>query len=133
VAAIALDYRSLLAMLVHGSAGIRASAREARDRGDAYGEHVGRVAMTQQLEGVLHALNAHVDTVIQACHQATKDTLTVGDTRLQRDDRLKVLEQRFEFSRTDLAGWDAVELTNSQASALKHRSGFSLAINPAMV
>jgi hypothetical protein len=46
---------------------------------------------------------------------------------LQRDDRLKALEQTFAFLKTDLAGWDAVELTNSQASALKHRSGYRLA------
>lgn len=49
----------------------------------------------------------------------------MGDTRLQRGDRLGALETRVGFKRSELPGWDAVKLTNDQTNAIKHRLGFT--------
>jgi hypothetical protein len=105
---------------------IEQRVRVARREGKREAEVIALTALTHLLESTLQAINSHVDAAILVCHDSARDGgKTVAETRLQREDRLKALEDRFKFRRAELPGWTAVKLTNDQTNAVKHRLGFT--------
>lgn len=119
------DYQALLVMLDTSYAAIEQRVRAARGAGNREAETIALTALTHPLESTLQAINSHVDAAVPICHDSAKDGARVGDTRLQRGDRLGALETRFGFKGSELPGWDAVKMTNDQTNAIKHRLGFT--------
>jgi hypothetical protein len=123
------EHDALLMALRLSYAAIEREGLAAARAGDSATKRTAQEALTVALEAYLQSLNTFVDDAIATAAMLTKPTaVTVTDHRLQREDRLTTLEQRFGFKRQELSDWAAVDKTNAQVRAVKHRLGLTMRV-----